>query len=106
VQKLARAILNKDFLMHPHQNAFDRVDFGANSHGVLVATMDDDLHSCKSGSLLNLIKVAYHGLTTNELSQFEQIIQSKVCRSKFSASSDYPHGTVKSGFGRLTLCSH
>jgi hypothetical protein len=77
VQKLAKAILNKVFCLHPHQNSFDGVNFGANTHGVLVTTTDDHLHSCKAGVLLNLAKVANGGLTAAKLSKFEMIIWKK-----------------------------
>ncbi len=39
--KLARSILGRTYLMHPLRNAFDHVPFGANKHGILVATTED-----------------------------------------------------------------
>jgi hypothetical protein len=61
--KLARSILGKTYSMHPLRNAFDGVPFGANKHGILVATTEDHLHACDSGIMLNLAEVAYGGLT-------------------------------------------
>jgi hypothetical protein len=58
------------------RNAFDGVPFGANKHGILVATTDDHLHACESGIILNLAEVAYGGLTQAESKVFEQIIHS------------------------------
>jgi hypothetical protein len=76
--KLARSILGKTYSMHPLRNAFDSVPFGANKHGILVATTEDHLHACESGIMLNLAEVAYGGLTQAESKEFEQIIRSKV----------------------------
>jgi hypothetical protein len=64
--------------MHPLRNAFDSVPFGANKHGILVATTEDHLHAYESGIVLNLAEVAYGGLTQAESKVFEQIIWSKV----------------------------
>jgi hypothetical protein len=44
--KLARNILGRAYSMHPLRNAFDSVPFGANKHGILVATTEDHLHAC------------------------------------------------------------
>jgi hypothetical protein len=52
--------------MHAHRNAFDGIDYGANEHGILVATAKDHLHSCESGIMLNLVEVAYGGLTDSK----------------------------------------
>jgi hypothetical protein len=107
VKKLAKAILNKTFSTHIHRSAFDGIDLGANPHGILGATMDNHLHSCEAGiMLMNLAEVAYHGLTAKELTEIEKIIQVKVMSGRLSANDSYPCGTVKSGFGKLTLCSH
>jgi hypothetical protein len=76
--KLARSILAKTYSMHPLRNAFDGVPFGANKHGILVATTEDHLHACESGIMLNLAEVAYRGLMAAESKVFEQIIWSKV----------------------------
>jgi hypothetical protein len=76
--KLARSRLGITYSMHPLRNAFDGVPFGANKHGILVATTEDHLHACVSGIMLNLAEVAYEGLTQAESKVFEQIIQSKV----------------------------
>jgi hypothetical protein len=103
VKKLAKAILNKT---HIHRSAFDGIDFGANPHGILGATTDNHLHSCEAGIMMNLAEVAYHGLTAKELTEIEKIILVKVMSGRLSANDDYPRGTVKSGFGKLTLCSH
>ncbi len=77
--KLARSILGRT----PLRNAFDNVPFGANKHGILVATTEDHLHACELGKKLNLAEVAYGGLMPAESKVFEQIILSKVttCRS-------------------------
>jgi hypothetical protein len=64
--KLARSILAKTCSMHLLRNAFDGVPFGANKHGILVATTEDHLHACKSGIMLNLAEVAYRGLAAAE----------------------------------------
>jgi hypothetical protein len=66
VKRLSKHILGKVFSMHAHLNAFDGIDFGANEHGILVATAEDHLHSCESGIMLNLAEVAYGGLTDSE----------------------------------------
>jgi len=105
-QRLAKDILNKVFSMHPHRNAFKGIDFGANPNGILVAATEDHLHLGESGLVLNLGEVAYGGLTPGECTETERIICLKVTSSKSSISSEYPRGTVKSNFGRLTLCSH
>jgi hypothetical protein len=49
VQKLSIGILGSIFTMHAHRNAFDGIDFGANEHGILVATAEDHLHSFEFG---------------------------------------------------------
>jgi hypothetical protein len=92
--------------MHPLWNAFNSIPFGANKHGILVATTEDHLHACKSGIMLNLSEVAYGGQTAAESKVFEQIIQSKVTACQSSVLSKLPHGTMKKNFGNLTLCSH
>jgi hypothetical protein len=106
VKKLAKAILNKTFSTHIHRSAFDGIDFGANPHGILGATTDDHLHSFEACIMMNLAEVAYHGLTAKELTEIEKIILVKVMSGRSSANDDYPCSTVKSGFGKLTLCSH
>jgi hypothetical protein len=63
VKKLTKAILNKTLSTHVHKSAFDGINFGANPHGILSVTMDDHLHSCEAGIMMNLAEVAYHGLT-------------------------------------------
>jgi hypothetical protein len=45
--KLARNILGRTYSMHLLRNDFDSVPFGANKHGILVATTEDDLHACE-----------------------------------------------------------
>jgi hypothetical protein len=45
--KLARNILGRTYSMHLLRNDFDSVQFGANKHGILVATTEDDLHACE-----------------------------------------------------------
>jgi hypothetical protein len=45
VQKLSIGILGSIFTMHAHRNAFDGIDFGANEHGILVATSVSKLQS-------------------------------------------------------------
>jgi hypothetical protein len=37
--------------------AFDGVPFGANKHGILVATTEDHLHACESGISSTLQKL-------------------------------------------------
>lgn len=90
VQKLAKGILSKTFCMHPIRNAFKEIPFGANSHGILVATTDNHMHSCESGVLLNMAKVTYHGLLATERNEFERIIRSKVVACRSSVLYDYP----------------
>jgi hypothetical protein len=90
--------------MHPLRNAFDSVPFGANKHGILVATTEDHLHACKSGIMLNLAEVAYGGLMAAESKVFKQIIQLKVTTCKSSILSELPNGTMKKNLGNLTLC--
>jgi hypothetical protein len=104
--KLARNILGRIYLMHPLRNAFDGVPFGANKHGILVATTEDHLHACESGIMLNLAEVAYGGLTQAESKVFEQIIWSKVTTCRSSVLSELPCGTTEKNCGNLTLCSH
>ena len=106
VKRLAKNILGKVFSMHAHRNAFDGIDFGANEHGILVATAEDHLHSCESGIMLNLAEVAYGGLTDSERTELEDIIRRDVLHCTSSILAEYPHGTVKTDFGKLTLCSH
>lgn len=103
---LANAILGKTYSMHPLRSAFEGVPFGANKHGILVASTDDHLHAGESGILLNIAEMAYHGLTPAESKEFERIIWAKVSACRSSALSDYPRGTTKNNFGKLTLCSH
>jgi hypothetical protein len=50
--KLARNIHGRTYSMHPLRNAFDGVPFGANKHGILVATTEDHLHVCE-GTIKN-----------------------------------------------------
>jgi hypothetical protein len=104
--KLARSILGRTYSMHPLRNAFDNVPFGANKHGILVATTEDHLHACELGKKLNLAEVAYGGLMPAESKVFEQIILSKVTTCRSSVLSEMPCGTPKKNFGNLTLCSH
>jgi hypothetical protein len=59
--KLARNILGRTY----------GVPFGANKHGILVATTEDHLHACESGKMLNLADIAYEGLTKAESKVFE-----------------------------------
>jgi hypothetical protein len=106
VQRLSKNILGRVFSMHAHQNAFDYIDFGANEHGILAAMAEDHLHSCESGIMLNLAEVAYSGLTDSDRSEFEDIVRKMVQGCTSSALAEYPHGTVKTDFGKLTLCSH
>jgi len=61
--KLAKVILGKTYSMHALKNAFDGIPFGANCHGILVATTDDHMHSAEAGIMLNVTQVSYHGLT-------------------------------------------
>jgi hypothetical protein len=56
--------------------------------------------------MMNLAEVAYHGLTVKELTKVERIIWAKVMSGRLSANDEYPRSTVKSGFRKLTLCSH
>jgi hypothetical protein len=90
--KLARNILGRTYSMHPLRNAFDGVPFGANKHGILVATTEDHLHACESGIMLNLAENAYGGLTQAESKVFEQIIRSKVTTCRSSVLSELPMG--------------
>jgi hypothetical protein len=106
IQKLAKVVLHKVFSMHAHKSAFDDLDFGANSHGVLVATTDNHLHLFESGVILNLAEVAYGGLPPSDLYAVEALIRTKVLGCRSSVMSEYPRGTVKSNFGKLTLLSH
>jgi hypothetical protein len=69
--KLARNILGRTYSMYPLRNAFDSVPFGANKHGILVATTEDHLHACESGIMLNLAEVAYGGQTQAEPKQWK-----------------------------------
>jgi hypothetical protein len=95
IQRLSKSILNKVFSMHAHCNAFHDIDFGANEHGILVATAKDHLHSCKSGIMLHLSEVAYGRLTDSEPTEFEDIVQKMVKSCTSSVSEKYPRGTLK-----------
>jgi hypothetical protein len=106
IKKVATVVLNKVFSMHAHTNAFEDVDFGANPHGVYVATTEDHMHSFEAGSMHEMAEVSYHGLSPTELTEFEGIIRKKVLNCKSSASNEVPRGTVKKDFGKLTLTSH
>jgi hypothetical protein len=64
------------------------------------------LHSAESGILLHIAEVGYHVLAPSELNEFEKIIRGLVDSCKSSVLSDYPHGTTKKNFGKITLCSH
>lgn len=75
-------------------------------HGALVAATEDHLHATEPGVLLNIAKVAHHGLAASESAEFEQIIQGKVAACGPSALVGCPRGTTKKSFGNLTLCSH
>jgi hypothetical protein len=46
VQKLSIGILGSIFTMHAYHNAFDGIDFGANEHGILVATLPRPRITC------------------------------------------------------------
>jgi hypothetical protein len=89
--------------MHAHRNAFHDIDFGANEHGILVATAKDHLHSCESGIMLHLSEVAYSGLTDSERIEFEDIVQKMVKSCTSSISEKYPQGTLKTDFGILSV---
>jgi hypothetical protein len=106
VKRFSKNILGKVFSMHAHQNAFDGIDFSTNEHGILVATAEDHLHSCESGIMFHLAEVAYRGLTNSERAEFEEIIRTKVWGCKSIILAEYPRGTLKTDFGKLTLCSH
>jgi hypothetical protein len=43
--KLARNTLGGTYSMHPLRNAFGSAPFGANKHGIMVATTEDHLHA-------------------------------------------------------------
>jgi hypothetical protein len=95
--------------MHAHHNAFDGIngiDFSANEHGILVATAKDHLHSFESGVMLNLSEVAYGGLTDTERNELECTIRTMVWGFSSSVLDEYPRGTLKTDFGKLTNCSH
>jgi Plavaka transposase len=106
VKKLAKAILNKTFSMYELTNAFEGIDFGSNTNGVLVATTEDHLHSFEAGAMHQLAEVSYHGLSPSERPELEGIIRKKVMNCRSSALSEIPRGTVKKDFGKLTLSSH
>jgi hypothetical protein len=106
VQKLSIGILGSIFTMHAHCNAFDGINFGANEHGILVATAEDHLHSFESGVMLNLSEVAYGRLTDMERNELECTIRMTVRGCSSSVLAEYPRGTLKTDFGKLTNCSH
>jgi hypothetical protein len=108
VQKLSIGILGSIFTMHAHRNAFDGIDFGANEHGILDVTVEDHLHSFKSGVMLNLSEVAYGRLTDMERNKLECTIRTTVATTGCSSSvlAEYPRGTLKTDFGKLTNYSH
>jgi hypothetical protein len=58
--------------MHPLRHAFDSMLFGANKHAILVASMEDHLHACELGILMNIAEVAYQILTPTESKGFEK----------------------------------
>jgi hypothetical protein len=106
VARLAEAILGKVYSMYPVRNAFEHVPFGINKHGIIVATTEDHLHSAESGILLHIAEVGYHVLAPSKLNEFEKVIHGLVDSCKSSVLSDYPRGTTKKNFGKITLCSH
>ena len=106
VKRLAKGILYKTFSTHAIENAFDGIDFGANEHGLLIAAVDDDLHSNEAGVLHALSEVCFGGLVPKERNELEDIIRTKVLCCKSSILGAYPRGTVKRDFGKLTLMSH
>jgi hypothetical protein len=97
IQKLSIGILGSIFTMH---------DFGANEHGILVATAEDHLHSFEWGVMLNLSEVAYGGLTDTERNELECTIWMTVRGCSSSVLAKYPRGTLKTDFGKLINCSH
>lgn len=106
VKRIAKVILHKTFSMHAIHNAFEHLDYGANKHGLLVAAVDDDLHSNEAGILHAVSEVCFHGLVPKERIEVEDIIRTKVLHCRSSVLGAYPRGTVKREFGKLTLCSH
>ena len=95
--KLARALLARPYTMHPLRNAFDGVLFGANKHGVFVATADDHLHSTEAGLLLAAAQVAHDPLTEMERNDFEESVRRLLAGNKSSVSTDYPRGRLNKG---------
>jgi hypothetical protein len=106
VARLAEAILGKVYSMYLVRNAFEHIPFGINKHGIIVATTEDHLHYVESGILLHIAEVGYHILAPSEFNEFEKIVHGLVNSCKSSMLSDYPGGTTKKNFGKLTLCSH
>lgn len=79
---LATALLGNPYTLHPLRSAFEGLSFGANKHGVFVASADDHLHSNEAGLLLNANHVAYHSMTKTEATVFEDAIRRVTCGTK------------------------
>jgi hypothetical protein len=56
--------------------------------------------------MLNLAEVAYGGLTDSKRSELKDLVWKDVLACTLSILAEYPCGTVKTNFGKLTLCSH
>lgn len=55
-KRVAISILGRVFSMHPLRNAFEGIPFGANCHGILVATTEDHLHATELGIMFTLLR--------------------------------------------------
>ena len=101
--KIATNILSNPYTMHPINNAFKNIDFGANEMGILHATADDHMHSFESGFAMYLAQAAYQPISPSNATIFESVIATTLRASRSSVRDQFPQGKYSKGFSNLTL---
>ena len=105
--RTARALLARPYTLHPLRNAFSGVSFGANRHGVFVATAEDHLHSTEAGLIDYINAVAYGFMSDKERSDFEQTIRTGcISHARSSAKKTMPAMKMKHNFTSQSLMTH
>ena len=104
--RLARALLAKPYTLHPLRNAFDGVCFGANMHGVHLATAEDHLHSTEAGVIQYINDVTYGMMTDKESTAFEEHIRGMFSSIRSSSSHSFPRTKLKKNFTSQSLMTH
>ena len=104
---LARSLLAKPYTLHPLRNAFEGVSFGANRHGVFVATAEDHLHSAEAGVIDYINQVAYGFMSQKERTMFQEAIRiGSISKTRSSARKTMPVMKMKHNFTSQSLMTH